>query len=272
VKFASREGGTARTLAVTAPGWLPNPLSNGYRPASTATTPTDRRLLGSNEDEDSVTKGQPPATCFATLAFKAGQTIFAPDQGMGLVHIVRSGCVRLFKPLGEGRAINLGVLGPNTIFTQEADPHGLSSGSAAEALVDSTISVVTEDGLADLITRNPQLAPAVVRGMSRRLSEMQTLAEQLMTRDTAVRLATTLVALARELGRPAADGMVAITVPLTHQTLAGMIGSNRVTVTKKLLELQEMGAVRQFRREALLVDVDKLIAFAQPAAAPSIAI
>ena len=34
-----------------------------------------------------------------------------------------------------------------------------------------------------------------------------------------------------------------IDMPLTHQRLADMIGSNRVTVTRKLLELQKRGVI-----------------------------
>jgi CRP-like cAMP-binding protein len=52
--------------------------------------------------------------------------------------------------------------------------------------------------------------------------------------------------------------MMAIALPLTHQGLANMIGSNRVTVTRKLLDLQNEGLVRSLGRNAIAVDVDGL--------------
>jgi CRP/FNR family transcriptional regulator len=159
------------------------------------------------------------------------------------------------------------LLGPNTVLTQEIDSDGLSSGTAAEALVDSTVSVVAADDLADLIQRVPELSSAVVHGMTKRLSELQTLTEHLLARDTSVRLATTLLSLARGFGRPMADGLTAITLPMTHQNLANMIGSNRVTVTRKLLELQEHGAVRSLGRNSIAVDPGMLLAHARAAAA-----
>ena len=64
---------------------------------------------------------------------------------------------------------------------------------------------------------------------------------------------------------PTADGLTAITLPLTHQSLANMIGSNRVTVTRKLLELQEQGAVRSLGRNSIAVSPDRLLAHAQAA-------
>jgi len=71
--------------------------------------------------------------------------------------------------------------------------------------------------------------------------------------------------LAKSFGRPTADGMTAISLPLTHQSLANMIGSNRVTVTRKLLELQETGLVRSLGRNSIAVNPDQLRAYAQAA-------
>jgi CRP-like cAMP-binding protein len=72
-------------------------------------------------------------------------------------------------------------------------------------------------------------------------------------------------------GRPTADKLTAITIPLTHQALAGMIGSNRVTVTRKLLQLQDMGCVRSLGRNALAVDAEKLLEYVQEAGDSEIA-
>jgi CRP/FNR family transcriptional regulator len=266
MKFASREGATARTLAVTANGWLMS--GNGAsRTAPAEPSPMQMNRTGGANGGRATTIGNAASSAgkTSTVSYNRGQEIFGPGKGAGMVYIVRSGCVRLYKSLPDGRSINLGLLGPNTVFTQEVDPDGLSSGSAAEALVDSTVSVVEIDHLADLISRAPELAAAVVHGMSRRLSELQTLTEQLLARDTSVRLATTLLSLSRGFGRPTADGFTAITLPVTHQNLANMIGSNRVTVTRKLLELQQHGAVRSLGRNSLAVNPDKLLAHAQAA-------
>jgi CRP/FNR family transcriptional regulator len=267
MKFASREGATARTLAVTAPGWYAGSAGADIQSSQAKAVPP-LRANGAAPRGPSHFNGVPGLNKTSTVSFNRGQEIFGPGRGGGLVYIVRSGCVRLYKSLPDGRSINLGLLGPNTVFTQEVDPDGLSSGSSAEALVDSSLSIVVADDLAELIQREPELASAVVHGMSRRLSELQMLTEHLLARDTSVRLASTLLALSRGFGRPTADGLTAITLPMTHQTLANMIGSNRVTVTRKLLELQEHGAVRSLGRNSIAVAPDKLLAHAQAASGP----
>ena len=268
MKFAAHEGVGARTLAFTnipsarrngdyaAPGWFAETAQQVNSVVIPTVTPTSNGHAGN---------ARPAHSGASTVSYSRGQEIFTPGQGQGLVYIVRSGCVRLYKVLADGRSINLGLLGPSTVFTQEETTDGIASGSVAEAMVESTIAIVDTDSLASIIADSPELAAAMVTGMSRRLTELQTLVEHLLVRDTAVRLATTLLALANRFGRPTADGMIAIALPVTHQSLAGMIGSNRVTVTRKLLELQDGGYVRSLGRNAIAVSPAKLRNYAQVA-------
>lgn len=271
MKFASREGATARTLAVTAPGWYGSASMAGRSHTAVRQGGAHERMNGNGGSGGSSQTGLSTISRSSTMSFSRGQQVFRPGQGAEFIYIVRSGVVRLYKSLPDGRSINLGLLGPGSVFTQELDPDGLSSGSTAEALVDASVSTVSADDLATLIQRSPELAASVVHGMSRRLSEMHILTEHLLARDTSVRLASTLLALARGFGRPTADGLTAITLPITHQSLANMIGSNRVTVTRKLLELQEQGAVRSLGRNSLAVSPERLLAHAQAAGAPETA-
>ena len=104
--------------------------------------------------------------------------------------------------------------------------------------------------------------------MSRRLSEVQLLAEHVLSRDTSVRLATTLLALARELGRPTAGGLTAITLAGDAPD-AGQHGWLKPVLpsTRKLLDFQDLGVVKPLARNTLAVNPDKLIAYIQAGAA-----
>lgn len=265
MKFAARDGSSARTVATTRPGWMRTAAEapSATVPVSRPQRPSNGLPGGGGNGASPNSRGRVRRPNMAT--FDKGQEIFGPGRGGGMIYIVRSGCVRLYKTLPDGRSINLGLLGPNTVFAQEDSYDGLATGAVAEALVDTSVSIVEADELASLIAESPDLASAVVHGMTRRLTELQTLVEHLLVRDTSVRLVTTLLTLAKGFGRPTADGMTSITLPLTHQGLANMIGSNRVTVTRKLLELQQTGVVRSLGRNSLAVDTEKLRSYAQSA-------
>src|SRR3712207_251294 len=172
MKFAARDGSAARTLAhttlpsahrriaETSPGWY----AMGATPAP-GVRPISQPQALKGDASGSSANGRSRSGATSTVTFLRGQEIFTPGRGRGLVYIVRSGCVRLYKILPEGRSINLGLLGPNTVFTQEETSDGLASGAIAEAIVDSTISVVDTDSLGAIIAQSPELAAAMVNGM-----------------------------------------------------------------------------------------------------------
>ncbi|HET8523918.1 MAG TPA: Crp/Fnr family transcriptional regulator [Thermomicrobiales bacterium] len=291
MKFAAHDRGTARTLIRATPSGTPANSRPHSAPATVdgrlygvsvtansrnirasggfgaaAPTYSPRTAIPHGESANSARPGRG-----VNFTYDQGQRLFSQGDGGGLFYVVRSGCIRLYKTLPDGRSINLGLLGPNTIFTQEDRSDGLATGLIAEALVDSTVSVIEQDDLTAMIAQSPELAVALVEGMTRRLTDVQGLVEQILARDVSLRLATMLLALAERFGRPLSDadtrGLSKIGIPVPHQLLANMIGSNRVTVTRKLNDLRTEGLVCSLGRNLIAVDMDKLRAYIQTAQA-----
>ena len=193
-----------------------------------------------------------------TVSYHANDEIFAPGSGADTIYHVASGYVRLYKVLHDGRSINVGILGPGEYFNQDQGADDLDTGFIAEAMSDVVVELFDRAALNESIPTNPDLAVSVMTAQSRQLSALHTLVEHLLARDTGVRLATTLLQLADGFGTERADGRVIIDLPITHQSLANMIGSNRVTVTRKLLELQDTQAVVSEGRNRLSIDPEAL--------------
>jgi CRP-like cAMP-binding protein len=161
--------------------------------------------------------------------------------------------------LPDGRAITFALLGPNSIVC--ADEPGMG-GCTAEAFVDCVVTEADVSAVVELVGRSPQLASAIIVGMQRRITQLQTMIEQLLVRDTAMRLAGALLMLEDAFGEPIPDSEFSrITTTITHQFLANMIGSNRVTVTRKLLDLQMDDRVKSLGRNSLAVNVPALKEF-----------
>ncbi len=159
-------------------------------------------------------------------------------------YAVESGKVRLYNLLPNGRAITLSILSEGDVFFQWRTQTGSLSCICAEAMQPSRVIGVSEKDLIELLGAQPAAAVDVIGNFARRLTESQVLIEDLMNNSINLRLYRTLLELAREFGRgPAGGNAVLIDMPLTHQRLADMIGSNRVTVTRKLLELQKRGVI-----------------------------
>ena len=193
-----------------------------------------------------------------TVSHRYGDEMFSPGGGTDAVYRVASGYVRLYKVLQDGRSINLAILGPGEYFAQDQTEDGYASGCIAESMSDTVVERIDRANFDEQISNNPDLAREMIESQSRQLAGLHTLVEHLLARDTGVRLATTLLQLADGFGTTRSDGRVTIGLPITHQSLANMIGSNRVTVTRKLLELQQSRAVVSEGRNHLTIDPDAL--------------
>jgi CRP/FNR family transcriptional regulator len=194
---------------------------------------------------------------YATRVLATGDEI-APlyDDGM-VFHFVESGKMRLFNLLPNGRTITLSILGENDVFLQWRTESSTLSCLCAEAMGDACVISVSQSDLTDLIAAQPAAAIDVIGSFAKRVTESQVLIEDLLNNSVNVRLYRTLLELAEKFGR-ADGGATLIDVPLTHQRLADMIGSNRVTVTRKLHELAERGIVENRRNATIAVVTEKL--------------
>ena len=181
---------------------------------------------------------------YTTIGLQPGEEIGPLYDQEIRFYAIQSGKVRLYNLLPTGRTITLSILSEGDVFFQwRAQAAGLSC-ICAEAMAPSRVIGVSQRDLIDLLGGEPAAAVDIISNFARRLTESQVLIEDLMNNSINLRLYRTLLELAREFGLPRNGGAaVLIDVPLTHQRLADMIGSNRVTVTRKLLELQKRGLI-----------------------------
>jgi len=196
-----------------------------------------------------------------TVTCRAGQKFFGPEGGGETVYLVRQGCVALFKSLPGRREVCVGLLGPNDVFTQESTHDGVTvSGVSAEILSDATIIVLKLAALPRLMSASPDLAMAIVTGFSQRLTDIQGLVEQLLSRDITLRLASVLLAVGDRFGdsADAENGFVAVAIPMPHKLLARLIGANRVTVTRVITEFRAAGLADSSGRNHISVHPERL--------------
>ena len=179
---------------------------------------------------------------FAVVELKHGDEIPPLYEGGMRFHFVDYGKLRLYNLLPNGRCITISILGPGDVFLQwRAESQSLSC-LCAEAMQTTRVISAGERDMTEIVSAQPAAALDVIANFARRLTESQVLIEDLLNNSVNLRLYRTLLELSKQFGR--AEGPLSvIEYPLTHQRLADMIGSNRVTVTRKLHELQERGII-----------------------------
>ncbi|MDQ6603595.1 MAG: Crp/Fnr family transcriptional regulator [Chloroflexota bacterium] len=195
---------------------------------------------------------------FVTTDYAPGQTIGTRDDRDPVLHVIRSGRVRLAGALPDDRRVTLAIL-------REGDCFGTTDTRAparatAEAMTHSSVTLLHASDLPALVRIAPGAANAMVASFAAQLAAAHRMIVHALGHDTSVRLIALLLALADAFGEPTDDGTTLITYPATHQDLAAMIGANRVTVSRKLIELQKADLIIPERRNTMRVHVAGLVA------------
>jgi CRP/FNR family transcriptional regulator, cyclic AMP receptor protein len=181
---------------------------------------------------------------------RRGETLFDVGGAADEVFAVESGLLALSLPLRSGRERIVALAGPGE-FIGALAPGRHRHAERAHALSPTVTAVaLPRDSVQGEVERLLFAAlHARVEGLRRRLEESE--------RPVADRLASTLLDLGSRYGHSGEDGVTRLTLPLTHEHLAALIGAARETTSTVLSELRARGLVEgtrgryRFRESAL---------------------
>ena len=169
---------------------------------------------------------------FEELELPKHHVIFSPGAPCEAIYFIEEGRVRLTRLSPEGKTVILALLGPGDLIGDaawESDEHD----SYAETLEDSRIYQISRETFQKLIKENPQFGITLIQLLGGRLRQAQARIEDLVFRQVPSRVARLLLSLAENHGRVTPKG-IRVEFPLTHQEIADLVGSSRVTVTQIL--------------------------------------
>lgn len=193
--------------------------------------------------------------------FARGAVLFEEGGSSEQVMIVLSGRVKISHFTADGREIILAVRGPGELLGElsaiDQEPRSATALAAepVEALV------LTVEDFQSFISTTPRAAMVMLLGLVRRLREADRKRIEFASFDTVGRVALRLLDLARQFGEPVSGGTAAavrITLPLSQQELAGLIGASREAVSKALQQLRKRGWIETQRRGISILDPEAL--------------
>lgn len=158
--------------------------------------------------------------------------IFAPGMPSESIYFIEQGRVRLTRLSPDGRTVILALLGPGDMIGEAAWESG-EHDSYGETLEDARIYQLSRESFENLVRQNPEFGLRLIQVIGFRLKQAQARIEDLVFRQVPSRVARLLVSLAEHHGKVTPNG-IRVEFPLTHQEIADMVGSSRVTVTQVL--------------------------------------
>jgi CRP-like cAMP-binding protein len=178
---------------------------------------------------------------------KGSVILFENDPGDSLF-IVRQGRVKVVLVGEDGREVILGVLGPGEYFGELSLIDEQPRSAHVIAMEDSTLLMLRSDDFRRRVEVTPAMAWSLLLELSRRLRRADGKIGALVLLDVPGRIARLLLDTADE------SGGDRVTRPLTHQTIANMIGASRETVSRAMAEFQESGWISVERRMIRIAD------------------
>ena len=178
---------------------------------------------------------------------KGSVILFQDDPGDSLF-VLRAGRVKVVLIGEDGREVILGVLEPGAHFGELALIDDQPRSAHVIAMEDAQLLVLRREDFRRRVEANPTVAWALLSELSRRLRRADVKIGGLVLLDVPGRIARLLLDLADE------SGSDQIEKPLTHQTIAQMIGASRETVSRAMKDFQDANWVTVARRRITLAD------------------
>src|SRR5262245_28646289 len=189
--------------------------------------------------------------------FPRGKLIYLPSDAGEACFLLAAGRVRIFGVTPGGKQSIVAFVEPGGLFVELALFEATRRDEFAEAAEKSVVVLIPGDLIRSLALDNAGLSFGITKLIGLRRRRIERRLRGLLFRSNRQRLIHLLLELAEQFGYRTSQG-VQISVKLSHQELAGVIGSTRESITLLLGELQQEGLVQVARRRIELTAPERL--------------
>jgi CRP-like cAMP-binding protein len=185
----------------------------------------------------------PDGLALPTRALEAGAVLYETGREAASLYVVDHGVLKGIVPTSLGRDRIADLYGPGDVLGLAA----LDRGHHPETVVAVHDAVLTPIDPQQAMN-DRKLRDYVVHAMARQLRRSREMIDD-AEMPVGARVTRAFLRLVEQFGQPAdeADGMVKLPLSLTHEDLADLTGSSRVTITRILGELRNEGALQGTR-------------------------
>jgi CRP/FNR family transcriptional regulator len=134
---------------------------------------------------------------------------------------------------------------------------GSPRSATIKSLRDVDVAILPRKDFLDLLAKSPAMSLSLVLALSSRLRETNQAIQAAAYQDIRTRLASLLIHLSKNFGEPAENG-TRLTLRLTNQEMANMIGTTRETVNRMLNRFWDEKLIDMRTANIVITDMPKL--------------
>lgn len=189
--------------------------------------------------------------------FRKGEFLYRQGTVDTEFFFILRGRIQIFTGREDGTEFVLEVMGQWAICGEGAAFDGQPRFSSAVAQEDTEVIVFDAHEVGKAFQFAPDFALALLKITSMKQRVLGIRAQYLASANPESRISELLRRLAELYGRPQ-DGGVLIDIALTHDQIAAMTGTSRVTITRVLKKLRETNAIQTRGKQIWILDVSRL--------------
>lgn len=189
--------------------------------------------------------------------FPKNASVYLPSDAADGVFLLAEGRVKLCSLTSEGKEAILAFIDAGELFGELALLGETQREEHASTVLPSTIILLPRNEVEEIMAESARLSLGVSKLVGWRRKRIERRLKNLLFRSNRERLCHLLLDLVEQYGRRTDDGVL-ITIKLSHQDLASIIGSTRETVTVLLGELQLDRLITVVRRRLVIKELERL--------------
>ncbi|MEW4562913.1 Crp/Fnr family transcriptional regulator [Bremerella sp. JC770] len=186
-----------------------------------------------------------------------GEPIYLPADDANSVLVLASGRVKICHLTSDGKQSILAFIEPGEIFGELAILNMGNRDEYAEAVEKSRVIAIPGETLRELMEEHADLCLGVTKIIGLRRRRIERRVKNLLYLPNRDRIIHLLLELAEQYGLETNRG-IELSIRLSHQDLASLVGSTRETVTVVLGAMQNEGLIELGRRKVILKAPDQL--------------
>ena len=188
-------------------------------------------------------------------SFEKGETVYRAGDTGGILFVIHTGRVKLFRLNAGGKEQVIRLAGPGEFIGELSLFSSLPLTDNAVATEKTSMCILQGERLKELIAKYPSIAFKVLDELSLRLEKAENRIEDISLSSVTKRVASALLELS--------GGGREILLPMTKGDLASQLGMTQETLSRKLSALQEDGLIRLKGRRKIIIEnkeeLEKLI-------------
>ena len=190
--------------------------------------------------------------------FPKNSHLFRQGEEMAHFYFIIRGNVKVYRIDRDGREQIVNFFGPGEMLPHHAifrtDPYPANAGTTVESEI---ISIAKED-FESLLHSRPDISIKMFKYLGNLIVDLQNRLQEKILKPTDVQLLSLLLRLSRSHGEETDDSLIKISMRLTKQEMASMIGLTRETVSRNLSAFKMLGLITENREGFITIDTEQI--------------